>query len=264
MIFTVYTDESGTHASGTTMLAGYVGYAGQWKKFEKKWKHGVLEKFGIDVFHATDVKGWHDDRKEKIAAKVNKLSSSKTLFGFVVDLNDAEFKKHYIGSERLKGVPLDSKYGLCFRMACTLIPQLLLAMFPDERIKIAIVLESGHPNCGDAVRIFDELKGNQEIGPLLVNISFAKKADCYGCQLADALAWSAFGWKRDEAMKLDFYSSEEPQALLKEMAKAMKQSHQKIRVIPNERVLRECRENLLLTREQRKKHWESGGTKPSS
>jgi hypothetical protein len=70
MILTAYVDESGTHDdSPITVMAGYVGYSGQWRKFEKKWAR-QLQKFDVTHFHAKDFvkrtgeyKGWTVDRQ---------------------------------------------------------------------------------------------------------------------------------------------------------------------------------------------------------
>ena len=69
MIFTIFGDESGTHKSGTTIIAGYVSHARGWRKFEKDWKKSILEKFEIDAFHAKEVKGWREGKKQKSSAR---------------------------------------------------------------------------------------------------------------------------------------------------------------------------------------------------
>lgn len=53
-MFTVYFDVSG-HPDGTDVLsvAGFIANAGQWKRFEKKWKK-VLADFGVSSLHMKD------------------------------------------------------------------------------------------------------------------------------------------------------------------------------------------------------------------
>ena len=70
MVLTAYFDESGTHAgSEVTAMAGFVGDARQWRKFEKRVSK-LFRRFNVDVFHTIDVRrtdkdfeGWKVDRK---------------------------------------------------------------------------------------------------------------------------------------------------------------------------------------------------------
>jgi hypothetical protein len=70
MVLTGYFDESGTHAgSELTLMAGFVGDARQWRKFEKR-AGKLFGRFRVDIFHAVDVRrsdkdfaGWSVDRK---------------------------------------------------------------------------------------------------------------------------------------------------------------------------------------------------------
>jgi hypothetical protein len=58
---------------------------------------------------------------------------------------------------------LDSRYGLCFRECLYLFiregwKRRHRKKFPE----LHVVLESGHPNCGDAIRIFNETQTDLE------------------------------------------------------------------------------------------------------
>jgi hypothetical protein len=56
MIFTAYLDESGTHAGAElSAMAGFVGDARQWRKFEKR-AGKLFKRFRVDVFHTIDVR----------------------------------------------------------------------------------------------------------------------------------------------------------------------------------------------------------------
>jgi hypothetical protein len=56
MDFTAYFDESGTHAgSPVSVMAGFVGDARQWRKFEKRAAK-LFRRFRVDVFHTIDVR----------------------------------------------------------------------------------------------------------------------------------------------------------------------------------------------------------------
>ena len=52
VIFTSYFDETDTDGpSPTVIMAGYVGHAYQWRRFEKKLA-GIQGRYGFKIFHA--------------------------------------------------------------------------------------------------------------------------------------------------------------------------------------------------------------------
>lgn len=54
MILTAYIDESfAQQPEVLTLMAGFVGYSGQWRKFERKFKR-LLIQYGLTHFHAID------------------------------------------------------------------------------------------------------------------------------------------------------------------------------------------------------------------
>jgi len=56
MVLTAYLDESGTHAEAElSVMAGFVGDASQWRKFEKR-AGKLFKRFRVDVFHTIDVR----------------------------------------------------------------------------------------------------------------------------------------------------------------------------------------------------------------
>ncbi|MFZ3326515.1 MAG: hypothetical protein WA231_11725, partial [Methylocella sp.] len=70
VIITAYFDESGTHRSSpVSMMAGHVGDARQWQKFEKRISK-LFRRYHVDVFHAMEIKrsdkdfrGWSVNKK---------------------------------------------------------------------------------------------------------------------------------------------------------------------------------------------------------
>jgi hypothetical protein len=51
-MFQAYLDESGIdHETEFSVLAGYVGGVGQWKRFERRWR-SIIKKYGVEEFHA--------------------------------------------------------------------------------------------------------------------------------------------------------------------------------------------------------------------
>jgi hypothetical protein len=69
MILTSYLDESGTHGGDLTVMAGFLGDARQWRKFEKRTTK-LFARFRVDIFHTIDVRrtdkdfgGWTVNRR---------------------------------------------------------------------------------------------------------------------------------------------------------------------------------------------------------
>jgi hypothetical protein len=80
---------------------------------------------------------------------------------------------------------LDSQYGVCFR-AC--LYRLIEILAEDKKNhKLHVVIENGHRNVGDAVRIFSEMKAEfAAIGfNILGTVTVAKKTECWPLMIAD-------------------------------------------------------------------------------
>jgi Protein of unknown function (DUF3800) len=205
VIVTVYIDESGTHNSGVTIMGGWVARFGQWATFDPKWRK-LLKRNGLTYFHSRklrqtkgEFKGWSREKKWNFTQDAAKLGLKNLEFGFTIALPDAAYEEHYVAGYRPKEIPLDSRYGLCFRWCLSLIPGFAKEAFGDRELDMNFVLESGHPNAGDAERIFNRVKkqgltnpAEVEIVKMLNVISFADKARFPGLQVADINAYSAF------------------------------------------------------------------------
>jgi hypothetical protein len=82
-------------------------------------------------------------------------------------------------------MPLDSQYGLCLRMCLLHFIEVLLV--EERRDKLQVVIESGHKNVQDTVRIFGELKAVlAEYGvDFLRTIKVARKEEALPLMAAD-------------------------------------------------------------------------------
>jgi hypothetical protein len=82
-------------------------------------------------------------------------------------------------------MPLDSQYGLCFRMCLYDLIKRLTA--ERGRHKLHVVIEVGHKNVRDTGRIFNEVKADFEaVGRhILGTITIAKKSECLEPMIAD-------------------------------------------------------------------------------
>ncbi len=203
VIVTVYIDESGTHGSPVTILTGWIGRLGQWATFDPKWRQ-LLKRNGLTRFRSKEMqhsqgefKGWTIAQKGMFSDAAAKLATKHLELGFSITLREDDYQEHYIAGQRPKEVQLDSRYGLCFRYCLGLISGFAMQAFKGHDLDISFVLESGHPNYGDADRIFAKVKKSrvpheQEIIRALRSLSTGDKVDFPGLQIADVIAYNTF------------------------------------------------------------------------
>ncbi len=215
MIVTVYIDESGTHEFGVTILGGWVGRLGQWATFDPKWSK-LLKRNGLTYFHSKEMRGtkgefknWKRERKFEFTQSAANLALKNLEFGFTISVADDAYRDHYIADFRPREIPLDSRYGICFRHCLSLIPGFAKDAFGDRELNINFVLESGAKGSRDSLRIFDKVKRQQlpnaeeqEIVKMLGTIAFDDKKKWPGLQVADVNAYSAYQHHTREPLEL--------------------------------------------------------------
>lgn len=267
MLLTAYIDESGTHGdSPLTIMAGYVGHSGQWRKFDKKWVR-TLSKLELTHFHAKDFirrrgefKGWDATQSLKLIDRIDDICRRHGLFGFVASLRNSDYDEFYIGEGRPRKIQADSRYGLCFRLCMMFLPEMIKHIVGDKEVTLHIVMESGHKNAGDVVRIFDLFKkqASPEFARMAGTLTFADKKECYGIQAADSLAFSAFRVEqKDNVPVVPFTFKDDSWDDLKKYAKGPRPC---FRLSGTPHILRELRDNLTVQVLARRKHWLAGGT----
>jgi hypothetical protein len=205
VIISVYMDESGTHGAPLMIMSGYVGKLGQWADFDKRFRR-LLRRYGLSHHHSKELrdtdgeyKEWNRSRKFAYTQELADIVEKHTLFGFSIMLRSDEYDTHYVNGYRPRRVPLDTQYGLCFRFALSfLLPHICEVLGRDD-VVLNFILEEGHRNAGDAVRIFHEVKSSEpELAPKLGAIAFDGKRKFPGLQAADMVAYNAFrGEMRD-------------------------------------------------------------------
>jgi hypothetical protein len=211
MILTAYLDESGTHGgSAYTVLAGFIGSAQKWDEFESKWRV-LLTVNGLRYIHTKQlVKGggqfkkWSDAKREWLAVYAPKIAEECAMFVISTILQNDDYKHLYIGHTRLNGVPIDSPYGLCFRLCLQQIITVIRQNSFWRDVELHIVMEQGHKNAGDAVRIFDGFKryGDPESSAIARTISFATKQEAPPLQAADLLAYACYRQEVDRKVEV--------------------------------------------------------------
>ena len=207
MIITTYLDESGTHdASPISVMAGYVGTAAQWTRFEADWT-ALLQKAGVGFIHGVELskrtgqfKGWRAEAANALMVSLDKVIATHLKLGFSVIVRDDDYKSIYGAGPHPRRIQKDSKYGVCFRACLAFVPSLiawelkLAGRTPlGAQMTVNFVLEHGHKNLGDARRLFDLYKADllpeweQFVGTLDTSTK-----DCAGSQATDFLAYAVY------------------------------------------------------------------------
>jgi hypothetical protein len=198
MVMTAYFDESGTHGkeSPTNIVAGFGATVQQWNGCEKRLKK-LFGDYDVPHFHAKEFrgtdgpfKGWDKDTKGKFLGRFLRITDDQLSFGVAGIMSPTDYRQHYRGKPFPRTSRPDSAYGLCFRTA--LGRSLLNFCNQPHTWPLNVVLELGHKNAQDAVRVFEEVKNDPRFNGLLGTISFAAKQDCMFLGLADSLAYALF------------------------------------------------------------------------
>jgi hypothetical protein len=170
----------------------------QWETFGRRLR-GLQRRDGFSIFHVNELKaktgefaGWGDTKCMKLVNDLTELVRDHLTEGLTVHLERERYLNEYRAPPIPKKMTLDSQYGVCFR-AC--MRQLLEMIWRDnKRHRLNIVIEDGHQNVGDCMRIFEDLKWRLKVrrgmDDLLGKISVAKKQHSAPLMVADFLASS--------------------------------------------------------------------------
>jgi hypothetical protein len=200
MIWTAHIDESGTHDDSPIMLmGGYLGNEDQWKKFDADWK-ALLASEGVGGCHAKELihsakefKGWGRQRRDGFLIKAAKVISDALEFGFTAIIRQNDYEEIYKGQPKTFKLREDTMYGILFR-GCLLMVELAVTgnRTPPPDLRLDIVLEQGHKNSGDAIRLFDLAKKEHLPGceHVLGTFTLGEKS-ILGLQAADLLVYGA-------------------------------------------------------------------------
>lgn len=172
-------------------MAAFLGSARQWELFGRKIR-ALQRRDGFTVFHAKDFRALADEFQgwgpQKCVRLLNDLAIAirdGLREGVTIALPRALYETEYRDGYVPKGMPLDSQYGVCFRACMYRLVQIVSA--DKKRHRLHVVIESGHKNVRDTLRIFDELKAEfSSLGfEILGDITIAKKSECWPLMIAD-------------------------------------------------------------------------------
>jgi hypothetical protein len=200
MAMTAYFDESGTHGNDSPVvtIAGFIASDHQWRAYEHDLSQ-LLTEHDVRVFHAIefrtrkgDFKGWATPKRARFNSRFLKLADNHLAYGFAMVLRREDYTSIYRVGRFTRRARIDTQYGLCFRTALWKSAVLMKDHSADWPLNI--VLESGHKNAGDAIRVFGEFQDglNTEYVSSLGAFDFASKASCLPLAMADSLAYAIF------------------------------------------------------------------------
>jgi hypothetical protein len=206
VIFTAYFDEADTHGPApTVILAGFLGHAYQWRRFETKLGR-IQSRYGFRVFHAKDFKaksgdfaGWSDYKCRDLIADLTDLVGQNLTEGLTVALERDRYLAEYRAPPIPKKLNLDSQYGVCFRSCLSHLIDLMAKR--NYRDKLHIIFEGGHKNVGDCLRIFQDLRArcDRHGYPFLGTLTVETKENCMPLMVSDFLAASYSMMKDDQS-----------------------------------------------------------------
>ena len=126
-----------------------------------------------------------------------------TVLRHQTKLQGTDYLKSYVENGPLKGERLDSRYALCLRAFLDF--NLIWATRRNASpIPLNFILELGHRNKGDALRVFSDMKSDKRVAHrhLLGTISFGEKKDFPALQAADMLAYLFYCTEYEKLAKL--------------------------------------------------------------
>lgn len=199
MVMTAYFDESGTHGhSPIVIVAGFIASIEGWAGYERDFA-ALTAEFGVNKFHAKEFRGrkgdfkdWPTRKRALFNSRFLRLADDHLSCGVAAVLPVADYQRIYQSADFPRRARPDTTYGMCVRTA--LAKCLIFARENKSEWPINVVMELGHSNVGDAIRVFDEVKRGlfPWYAGALGSISFDSKRDCAPLAIADSLAYAVF------------------------------------------------------------------------
>lgn len=182
-------------------MGGVLARVDQWRKFSKVFEQ-IKATYGFETFHTRkfkaksgDFRSWSDEKRLALMRDLAFATNDAFTESVAMTLQNEVYENDYKAGDKPRKLRLDSKYGLCFRQCLLLFILEAGKRKHRKRLpKLHIVLESGHANVGDAVRIFNEMKKEYDQAgfDILETITIADKDKCDPLMIADFIAHSTY------------------------------------------------------------------------
>jgi hypothetical protein len=155
--------------------------------------------YGVELFHAKDIrgrkgsfKGWTARKRGEYNSRFLRIADDYLAYGLSMVVSSEDYECTYKAALFPRKARPDTSYGICVRSA--LLKSISLLKDRKDDWPLNIVMEAGHRNVGDAIKVFDEIKERltPKYSGSLGYISFRSKRDCLPLAMADALAYAIF------------------------------------------------------------------------
>jgi hypothetical protein len=145
----------------------------------------LLARFGIRTYHARRLRG---RQYRPFHLEFVNLLEKHVPYGVVASLTPSDYRTIYKADGTPRKLRQDTEYGLCLRIC--LLAALRFISDKHDGWPLTFVLEKGHQNKEDAIRVFHDVKGGlpRELEGALGAIDFESKETCIPLASADALA----------------------------------------------------------------------------
>ena len=197
VVLICYLDDSGGDGEVPAItIGGYIAGLRAWEEFEGPAR-ALFDREGIDYLHGKrfhhgkrPFEGWTAARKVAFTAELYKLLRPLVVAGVAFSAIKDELKRRNAETGLNKHT---SAYGFTFLALANLILQDpgLRSWLSTDGVDISFLVEAGHKNDGDLVRVFNEVKTSiDRIDGLgasckFKSISFVDKKSCAAVQMAD-------------------------------------------------------------------------------
>ena len=192
MSYTVYLDESGTHADSPALaVAGYLADDSSWDSFAVDWRASLTE-MGLDHFHMTDFSNkagvyasWTEDERRERFARLVGITNRHAIASVGTVIERALYERLITGAGRERSGGL---YGLA-AISC--------AMTVDKRlpgVSVGYVFENGAQGRGQLAKVLrDNMHYTSEPESLRIrSVTFRDKRMFVPLQAADILAYELY------------------------------------------------------------------------
>ena len=207
-----YFDDSGTHGpSPLVAVAGHVGKAEQWDKFNQEWQdtlHRFNRQYGFNLTHFRmsafmnkqgEFKGMTDSQAEILLDKLITFMNIRSPFRVWCSVSKRDYDE-VIGDEYSK--ICGSPFTICAQI-CILEAKLWTESH-SHNDPVAFIFEDGTLHKGEVLDAFDQAKKQSQLDGLFLadTLTFAPKW-LPPLQAADMLAWGARRLIRKGTQKTD-------------------------------------------------------------
>lgn len=200
MALICYLDDSGGDGDVPAItIGGYIAGLRAWQEIEPAAR-ALFDSEGVDYLHGKrfhhskgPFKGWGQGKKIAFVQKLYAILRPLAVAGVGFSAIKSELKRRNAETGLNKHT---STYGFAFLGLANLLLQdkgLRSWIESMDGMDLSFVVEAGHKNDGDLIRIFNEVKASLQerdgLGHKFKSMSFVDKKSCTAVQMADFLVY---------------------------------------------------------------------------